>query len=372
MIFDDRNFLSDKFLDIPEVSDIVIVAERYRDSTSSGSPSPTDTVDISFGDIGDIVIDHIFEGIDVDPTRSDIGCDEHPSGLFFEIGECPLSIILRFIPMDRFCDDATGDEEFHDFVRSVLSPREDEYILDLRVFEQVDDETIFTAFVDMIDVLTDRLGSGRDRGDFDFLRIAEDSPRESLDLRCHRRWKEERLTFDRDNLEEFFNIMDESHIEHTIRLIEDEYLDIREWNISLIHKVEETTRSRDEDIDPLSEPFGLIPLLYPAENHGLMESCISSIRPEALLNLDRELASWRHDEGFNFSLPLIWVFFGIQELEDGDGKSRSLPRTRLGTSEEISTREDRRNSRCLDGCRSHISFVFDSTEDRFYNREIRK
>lgn len=166
--------------------------------------------------------------------------------------------------------------------------------------------------------------------------------------------------------------MDESHIEHPIGFIEDEYLDVRERNIPLIHKVEETTRSRDEDIDPLSEPFGLIALFDPAENHGLMESCISSIRPETLLNLYRELASWRDDEGLDFSFSLIWVFFGIQELEDGDRKSGSLPRPCLGASEEVATREDRRNSRCLDGCRSGISFVFDSTKYRFYNGKIRK
>ncbi len=186
MIFHDGNLLGDEFLDISEVSDIVIVTERYCDPLGSGSPSPTDTMDIGFGDIWDIVVDHIFEGIDIDPTRGNIGCDEHASGLFFEIGERALSIILRFIPMDSFRDDATSDEEFHHLVRPMLRPREDEYILDLRILEQVNDEAVFTTFIDMIDVLTDRLGSGCDRGDFDLLRIAEDGPREGLDLRRHR------------------------------------------------------------------------------------------------------------------------------------------------------------------------------------------
>lgn len=372
VIFDDRDFLRDEFLDISEVSDIVVVTERYRDSASPSSSGPTDTVDISFRDIRDIVIDHILECIDIDPTRRDISRDEDASGLFFEIGERTLSIILRFIPMNGFCNNSPSDEEFHHLIRSVLGSCENEHVLDFRVFEQVDDEAVFTAFIDMVDILTDGFGSGRDRRNFNFLWIAEDRPRECLDLRCHGRREEECLAFDRDNLEELLDIVDESHIEHPIGLIEDEYLDVRERNIPLIHEVEESSRSRDEDVDPLSESFGLISLLHPAKYHGLMESGVSSIRPETLLNLDREFASRSDDEGLDFSLSLIWVFLGIQELEDGDRKSRRLPGPGLGTSEEVATREDRRNSRRLDGCRSGVSFVFNSSEYRFYDGEVRK
>lgn len=372
MIFDDGDFLGDEFLDIPKVSDIIVVTEGYRNSASTGSSGPTDTVHVCFGDIGDIIIDHVFEGIDINPTRRDIGRDEDTSGLFFEIGECALSVILGFIPMNRLGDDAPRDEEFHHLVRSVLGPREDEHVLDFWVFEQVNDETVFAAFIDMVDVLTDGFGSGRDRGDFDFFGIAEDSLGEYLDVWCHRRREEEGLTFDRDNFEELLDIVDESHIEHPISLIEDEYLDVRERNIPLIHKVEESSRSGDEDIDPLSEPLRLIPLLHPTKYHGLVESSVSSIRPETLLNLDREFASWRDDECLDFSFPFIRIFFGIQELEDGDRKSRRFPGPGLGTSEEVPTRKDRRNSRRLDGRWSRISFVFNSSPYRFYDGEIRK
>jgi hypothetical protein len=36
-------------------------------------------MDIGLRDIGDIVVDHIFESIDIDPTRGDIGSDEDTS-----------------------------------------------------------------------------------------------------------------------------------------------------------------------------------------------------------------------------------------------------------------------------------------------------
>lgn len=48
------------------------------------------------------------------------------------------------------------------------------------------------------------------------------------DLVRHSCREKEILSLLWEHLHELLHIMDESHIEHTIRLIEDEYLDIRE------------------------------------------------------------------------------------------------------------------------------------------------
>jgi hypothetical protein len=71
--------------------------------------------------------------------------------------------------------------------------------------------------------------------------------------------------------------MDESHIEHSIRFIENKYLDIRERDISLIDEIEKSPRSGDEYINSLSESFNLLTLSYTTEYDRLMESSISSI-----------------------------------------------------------------------------------------------
>lgn len=97
-----------------------MLTERVCNTASSCSTRPTDTVDIGLRDIRDIVVDHIFESVDIDPTRGDIGRDEDTSGLLLEVGECPLSVVLRLVPVDRLSGYPLLDEELGHLVRSML------------------------------------------------------------------------------------------------------------------------------------------------------------------------------------------------------------------------------------------------------------
>jgi hypothetical protein len=71
-----------------------------------------------------------------------------------------------------------------------------------------------------------------------------------------------------------------------------------------------------------------------------MESCISSIRLETLLNLDSEFTSRCDDEGFDLAFSLVGIFFGYQELDDRYRECSRLAGTRLSESLEISTSEN--------------------------------
>jgi hypothetical protein len=47
------------------------------------------------------------------------------------------------------------------------------------------------------------------------------------------------------------HVMDEAHIEHAVRFVEDEDFDAREVNVTLPDQIAEAARRGDEDIDPL-------------------------------------------------------------------------------------------------------------------------
>lgn len=103
--------------------------------------------------------------------------------------------------------------------------------------------------------------------------------------------------------------MDKTHIEHTVCLIKDEYLDIRERDISLAHEIEETTRSCYQDVHTMAESLSLLSLSHSAEYDCLMESGISTIRAKTLFDLDGKFTCWSEDEGFDFSLSFGRILF---------------------------------------------------------------
>lgn len=74
------------------------------------------------------------------------------------------------------------------------------------------------------------------------------------------------MSFLRDHGDEFFHIVDKSHIEHAVSFIKDKYLDIGESHMSLRYEVKESTRSRDQDIDSLSHTRDLSTLSYSSED----------------------------------------------------------------------------------------------------------
>ena len=142
--------------------------------------------------------------------------------------------------------------------------------------------------------------------------------------------------------------------------------------MSLIHVIQESSRSSDEYVDSLAESLDLLALTHSTEHDRLMESCISPIRLETLLDLDSEFTSWCDDEGFDLAFSLVRIFFGYQELDDRNSECGSLARSGLSQSLEISTPENRWDSLSLDRCRRGISLVGNSPENRFYDREVGK
>ena len=142
--------------------------------------------------------------------------------------------------------------------------------------------------------------------------------------------------------------------------------------MSLIHEVQESPRSGDQYVDSLAKTLDLFALTHSTKHHGLVESCISTIRLEALLDLDSELSSGSDDESLDLAFSLIRIFFGNKELDDRNRECSRLARTGLSQSLEISTPENRWDRLFLDRSRRGISLVRDGSENRFYDREFGK
>ena len=165
--------------------------------------------------------------------------------------------------------------------------------------------------------------------------------------------------------------MDESHIEHTICLIEDKYLDICERDMFLSDEIEESPWSGDEDIDSLLEGIDLRELSHSSEYDSGPEFRIPPIGEKTLLYLDCEFASWCEDERADFS-PFLCSWSGTQTLDNRKGKCCCLPSSCLCTTKEICSLEDNRYRLFLDRSRSSISLFGEGLQDWFDQVQIRK
>src|SRR6185437_16335705 len=99
-----------------------------------------------------------------------------------------------------------------------------------------------------IDRLPDRLYGRRNGSDFHTDRVDQDCARELLDLRRHRRRKEQGMFFLWQPCQDLADIIDETHIQHPVRLVQYEVLDLTEVQQTLIAEIEQPARRGDEDI----------------------------------------------------------------------------------------------------------------------------
>ena len=376
VVFDYRYVLADEFFDVTEILALFAVAERNGGSRSSCAPGPTDAVDVRLGFVRKVVVHDELEVVDIDASGGDIGGHEDPDSPVFKSPESALSGVLGFVSVDGLGGNASFLEILDDLVRAVFRPGENEHLFERTVFENMDEKPLLIGTGHEIDSLGNLFGGRRYGRNFDPCRIFQDGFGKLHDFRRHRRRKEERLALFGNFRNDLANVVDESHVEHPVGFIQNKNADMAEIDVSLTHKVEESSRSRYENVDTLGEAVGLRPLPYPAENHRMAESGIASVRREGIADLDREFASRREHEAANRALVALGgLFFGSllstgEELDDRKGKGGRFSGSRLRATDEVATGKDGRDTARLNRGGRFVPLVGKGSENRLGKSEV--
>ncbi|MNS68361.1 hypothetical protein D3C72_1016410 [compost metagenome] len=120
MFLNNRNFHSDYFLDILNVIYLINITERDRDAIGTGTTTTPDTVYIRLRYVRDLVVNHVFQQVDINTTGSDIGCDQYFYGFILKAGEGLLSCILRFITMYGHSRNVSLMQDFNQLIGTVF------------------------------------------------------------------------------------------------------------------------------------------------------------------------------------------------------------------------------------------------------------
>jgi hypothetical protein len=192
----------------------------------------------------------------------------------------------------------------------------------------------------------DRLGGGfAGRGDGidrDVERVAQKGARQLADLVGHRRREEQRLAVARDRPDDAPHVADEAHVQHAVRLVEDEVGDAGEIHHTFAHEVEQAARSGDENVEAGAQRPLLGALAYAAEDHVMAQAGPATVGAEARADLRGELARRRQHEGAQRAAALRQV------LKDGERERRRLARPGLGAAEQVTALEQVGNGLGLD------------------------
>ena len=236
------------------------------------------------------------EGVDVEAARGDLRGDQHrePAGL--EVGQGADSLRLALVAVDGRRRDPGVLELGGQPVGAVLGPGEDERLVDLAGLDQVAEQLALAFAIDRIDDLRDEVSRLVARGDLDHRGPIQEAVRETLDLVRERRREQEVLAARREQREDLADVADEAHVEHPVGLVEDEDLDPREVDRPLADVVEQATGGGDDDFGTRAQVTDLRVEADAAIDRGRPDGVLGAVRPDALLDLERELAGRSEDQ----------------------------------------------------------------------------
>jgi hypothetical protein len=119
---------------------------------------------------------------------------------------------------------------------------------------------------------------------------------ERHDRTGHRRREEKRLTLGREMLEDAADVGKEAHVEHAVRLVEHEHLELVELRVRMTEVIEQAAGRRDQDVDAAAEGVLLRAKPDAAEHRGAGDGRVRRELAKVLLDLGRELTRGREHE----------------------------------------------------------------------------
>ena len=172
------------------------------------------------------------------------------------------------------------------------------------------------------------------------------------------------------SVDDLADVADEAHVEHAVGLVEDEDLDLRQVDRALADVVEQAARGRDDDLGAVAQRADLRIEADAAVDRDRPDRLLVAVRPDALLDLERELTGRGEDQGADQATALGPA--GVQALDHRQHEGRRLAGAGLGAGEEVAAGEDERDGLGLDRGRLGVALVGDRAKELGRQPEVRE
>ena len=149
-------------------------------------------------------------------------------------------------------------------------------------------------------------------------------------------------------------VVDEPHVHHRVRFVEDEVVQVLQVYEPLVHKVEQTTGRGDHDVNATAKFLNLPMLAYAAKKRHGEQLHALRVAEDVVLDLDRQLASWGKDESANWA-ELTTVPLEVEAVDHGEAESRGFSGSGLCDPEDVMTGEHFGNGLGLNGGWGYIA-----------------
>ena len=245
---------------------------------------------------------------------------------------------------------------------AVLGPGEDERLVDPAAPDEVAQQLALAVAVDHVDDVGDQLGRRVARRDLDRRRVVEKAVGQPPDLVRERGREQQVLAARRKDREDLADVADEAHVEHPVGLVEDEDLDPRQVDRPLTEVVEQAAGRRDDDLRAGAQRADLRVEADAAIDRRGADRVLGAVGPDALLDLERELAGRGEDQRTD-DARAAGGSRRVEALQHRQHEGGRLAGAGLGAGEDVAALEDERDRLGLDGGGFGVALLGDGAKE---------
>ena len=325
----------------------------------AGARRAADAMHVVFGHIRDIEVDHVADAVHVDAARGDVGRDQRIDPAVAEAGERPRAGALALAAVHGGDLSAGLLQAPEQSIGAGPGAGEDQGLLHVRSLQQRGQQILLAAFTNRVHDLLDGIDRRRPAGDLDHGRGPGRPADELLDLVRHRGGEEQTLPRRRQGGQDAPHVRQEAHVEHAVRLVENDDLDAVELHVPPAEMVEQPSGRGDEQIRTSLQAPLLRLHADPAVDHGAAHAEVPAVLHGGLANLRGELPRRRDDQRPRASRRLATG----EVLQDRQQKGGRLPGPGLRARDQVLPVERGRYDARLDGRGSDVARAVDGAQE---------
>lgn len=231
---------------------VTAVEERSGNTSVTRTTSTTNAVNVVIDVGGKVIVDDVHDVRDIETTSSDGSSDHNGCATLTECIEGRLTLTLRAITVDGGGGVIVTEQEVGQHVGHALGFDEDEGQSGGLSAEKIKEDGALVVVLNVLDLLRDVLGGGANSADGKEDILLQEILSEHLDISGEGGREHERLALMHTGhillLNDPTNLGLETHVQHTVSLVEDKVANVCETDATTLDKIDKTTRSGAEEI----------------------------------------------------------------------------------------------------------------------------
>ena len=329
---DDFNVLFGEALDVLHEAFFVQTNQTHRFTTVTGSARAANTVHIVFADVGNFIVHHVRQLVDVDATGGNVGSYQGADGAVLETLQGLGAGGLALVAVQSHGFDAMFGQMLGYVVGAEFGAGKDQHLAPVVLVDDVREQCFLFASADRVDGLRDALHRGVARRHLDVCRIAKQAVGQIADFIAERSAEKQGLLLLGHQCQYFFDVVDKTHVEHAVGLVEHQNLYLAQIKRALARMVQQPAGRSHQNVHATAQLVNLRAHADTAKHDHRGQFQVFAINAYAFFNLRRQLTRRRHDQTSHgiHAAPVAQARLSAQALQHGQHEGCGFAGARLG------------------------------------------